>query len=98
MRQQPWRVSIVGLFLWFLVFLSSVQLVLASPQSTVPSPSHLSVSARGADMRELLHALSVQYGVNIVMDTGVTGPVTIHLAAAPSRRDCAPSWRCMASS
>lgn len=82
-------IRIVAVVLCLLVVLSvqsgiahSDQPALPSSQPSVPSlsdlsPSHLNVSARGADVRELLHALALQYRVNIVMDTEVTGPVTI---------------------
>lgn len=54
--------------------------------STEPSKDELptlTLSCKDADVRDILRAIAIQYHVNIVPDSSVSGSVTIHLANVP---------------
>ena len=46
-------------------------------------PETLSLSCRDADIIDVLRAIAIQSGVNIVPDNAVSGKVTIQLSNAP---------------
>jgi type IV pilus assembly protein PilQ len=55
---------------------------LSADENAVTEPL-LSLSCKDSDIRDVLRGIAMQYGVNVVPDSSVTGTVTIHLQDAP---------------
>ncbi len=65
-----------------LILLISATVCFAAEENAVVEPL-LTLSCKSADIRDVLRGVAMQYGINIVPDSNVTGSVTIHLQNAP---------------
>ena len=69
------------ILLYLVLFL--VTMVCFAAEEDVATEPLLSLSCKGADIRDVLRGIAMQYDVNIVPDSNVVGSVTIHLQDAP---------------
>ena len=64
-------------------FAASSELALRPTEENAEAEPLLTLSCKGADVRDVLRAIAMQYDVNIVPDSYVAGDITIHLQNAP---------------
>ncbi len=65
------------------IFIQICLIVLLCPVLCFSQEQLISLSCKDADIRDVLRGLAIQYSVNIIPDSNVSGNVTIHLQNVP---------------